>query len=48
MVSVILTDCTMARETMTLLAASEKAAATLVRAIESRTSELLELPALSS
>jgi CRISPR-associated protein Cas1 len=46
MAAIMLTDCTMADETMTLLAASEKASASLVRAIQSGTSEVLELPAL--
>jgi CRISPR-associated protein Cas1 len=47
MAGIMLADCTVSRETMTLLAASEKAAASLVRAIESGTSEVLELPALA-
>jgi CRISPR-associated protein Cas1 len=46
MASVMLCSCRMTPETMTLLAASEKAAASLVRAIESGTAEVLELPAL--
>jgi CRISPR-associated protein Cas1 len=46
MAAVMLADCTLAQETMTLLAASEKTAAALVRAIESGTGEVLELPAL--
>jgi CRISPR-associated protein Cas1 len=46
MAGVMLTDCVMAQEEMTLLAASEKAAASLVRAIESGTSEVLELPTM--
>jgi CRISPR-associated protein Cas1 len=46
MAGVMLTDCIMAHETMTLLAASEKVSASLVRAIESETSEVLELPTM--
>ena len=47
MAGTMLASCAMSRETMTLLAASEKAAASLVRAIESGTSEVLELPVLA-
>lgn len=47
MAGVMFTDCVMAHETMTLLAASEKAAASLVRAIEGGTSEVLELPTMA-
>lgn len=47
MAGVMLADCAMAHETMTLLAASEKAAASLVRSIESGTSAVLELPAFA-
>lgn len=47
MAGVMLADCRMAHETMTLLAASEKAASSLVRAIESGTADVLELPALA-
>lgn len=47
MAAVMLTDCVMAHETMTLLAASEKVSASLVRAIESGTSEVLELPTIA-
>lgn len=46
MAGVMLTNCLMTPETMTLLAASEKAAASLGRAIESGTSEVLELPTM--
>lgn len=45
MAGIMLADCAMAHETMTLLAASEKGATSLVRAIESGISEVLELPA---
>lgn len=48
MAGVMLTNCVMAPEAMTLLAASEKAAASLGRAIESGTSDLLELPTMTS
>lgn len=46
MAGAMLNNCFMAPETMTLLAASEKAAASLGRAIESGTSEVLELPTM--
>lgn len=45
---VMLTDCLMAHETMTLLSASEQVSASFVRAIESETSEVLELPAMAT
>lgn len=45
--SVMLTDCVMAHEAMTLLAASEKMSASLVRAIEAGTSEVLDLPTMA-
>jgi len=47
MAGVMLADCVMAHEAMTLLAASEKVSASLVRAIESGTSEVLELPTMA-
>jgi CRISPR-associated protein Cas1 len=46
MAGVMLADCVIADEAMTLLAASEKVSASLVRAIESGTSEVLELPTM--
>ncbi|MCW5733898.1 MAG: type II CRISPR-associated endonuclease Cas1 [Enhydrobacter sp.] len=48
MAAVMLTDCVMAHETMTLLAASEEVSASLVRAIEGGTSEVLELPTIAA
>jgi CRISPR-associated protein Cas1 len=48
MAGVMLNDCVMAHEMMTLLAASEKVAASLVRAIETGTSEVLELPTMAA
>lgn len=47
MAGIMLADCAMAHESMTLLAASEKAATSLVRAVESGTSEVLELPTMA-
>jgi CRISPR-associated protein Cas1 len=48
MAGIMLADCAMAHETMTLLAASEKSAISLVRAIESGSSEVLEMPSFAS
>ncbi|MFT3810518.1 MAG: type II CRISPR-associated endonuclease Cas1 [Micropepsaceae bacterium] len=46
MAGLMLGDCRMGHETMTMLAATEKAAMSLTRAIESASAELIELPAL--
>ena len=46
MAGLMLGECRMGHETMTLLAATEKAAMSLTRAIEAASAEVIELPAL--